>query len=605
MKKLFLQKLCVIPALLLVFGIAVSFASCDLSDLFNGGTSVPSPGPGPGPGPGLEPEVPIEPPDDPNVPPSISNQNPFPIDYTFGNMNQTEGNVTAVIITAKEGKSPGAVSNIRYNGITAVPQTAGYYPVTFDVAAATGWNAASGFPAGTLTVTPQGGGNPPVVGGNQTPNGFIYTETASAVTIIGYNGTSKNISIPAQINGKPVTNIGFSAFAYNELTSVTIPNSVTVIETYAFIHNCLTSVTIPSSVTTIGESAFYSNLLTSVTIPNGVTRIERNTFTANRLTSVTIPNSVTYLSGFGINQLTSVTIPNSVTTIGVGAFMQNQLTSVTIPNSVSTIGASAFADNQLTSITIPNSVTSIEYDVFSENKLTSVSIPSSVTTIGEYAFAENKLTSVTVGAGVTLGSADQVGVLRPAFPLDLDNIYNGNGKLAGTYTRPNTSTTVWTLQGATLNCTHNGAAHLPGDASGPLPHGANCACTIVPGVVSVYIEKPITNRENLPAAKFDAVVAIINPKIAAWEVEGHTYLDRLVNNIVEIKVTSENGNSRYDPTTRVITVRADYLEDVENSFPNALYNAIHAVLSRHMGHDTGDIIRLAKMVPGTVWGAEA
>jgi hypothetical protein len=122
-------------------------------------------------------------------------------------MNQMAGNVIAVTITAKEGKSPGAVSGLH---------------------------------AGNLVV---------IAGGNQTPDGFIYTETASAVTIVGYIGASKDVSIPAQINGKPVTTIGENAFINKQLTSVTIPNSVTAIGQVAFDYNQLTSITIGAGVT--------------------------------------------------------------------------------------------------------------------------------------------------------------------------------------------------------------------------------------------------------------------------------------------------------------------------------------------------------------------
>ncbi len=57
----------------------------------------------------------------------------------------------------------------------------------------------------------------------------------------------------------------------------------------------LTSITIPNSVTSIGEFTFYdcTNLI-SVTIPNSVTSIGDDVFrNCTNLTSVTIPNSVT------------------------------------------------------------------------------------------------------------------------------------------------------------------------------------------------------------------------------------------------------------------------------------------------------------------------
>jgi uncharacterized repeat protein (TIGR02543 family) len=72
--------------------------------------------------------------------------------YIVGNLNQIAGSVTAVTITADIGWSPGAIINIRYDGDTTIPQAAGIYSVTFDVAAATGWNAATGLYAGTLII---------------------------------------------------------------------------------------------------------------------------------------------------------------------------------------------------------------------------------------------------------------------------------------------------------------------------------------------------------------------------------------------------------------------------------------------------------------------
>jgi len=85
------------------------------------------------------------------------NQTPVAGDYDIGNLKQPAGGVTAVTITPKSGKSIGA-RTIYYEGTnglaksTAIPQDDGAYAVTFDVAAASGWNAASGLYAGTLFV---------------------------------------------------------------------------------------------------------------------------------------------------------------------------------------------------------------------------------------------------------------------------------------------------------------------------------------------------------------------------------------------------------------------------------------------------------------------
>jgi hypothetical protein len=109
---------------------------------------------------------------------------------------------------------------------------------------------------------------------------FQYTVENSAVTITGYTGSAKNVTIPERINGLAVTVIGDGAFREKQLTSVTIPGSVTVIGNSAFRNNQLTSVTIPNSVTTIGNSAFLDNQLVGITIPADVNIATRNTMTS-------------------------------------------------------------------------------------------------------------------------------------------------------------------------------------------------------------------------------------------------------------------------------------------------------------------------------------
>ena len=143
-------------------------------------------------------------------------------------------------------------------------------------------------------------------------NDFTFEDNGSGITITGYTGTESDITIPAEINGKPVTAIKDGeyqrrVFPYN-LTSVIIPNSIITIGKYVFYDNNasadakrLTSVTIGNSVITIGDGAFEYNSLTSVTIPNSVTTIGNMAFDANPLTSVTIGANVTLNSSNSYN----------------------------------------------------------------------------------------------------------------------------------------------------------------------------------------------------------------------------------------------------------------------------------------------------------------
>ena len=249
---------------------------------------------------------------------------------------------------------------------------------------------------------------------------FTYGTSDGEITITGYSGVGGAVTIPATIDGLPVTRIGNSAFqGSSSFTRVEIPNSVIAIGESAFFGcSILTTVAIGSGVTNIGTDAFLRcTSLVSVTIPNSVITVGKNAFNGcTSLTAITVDSLNSFLSSvdgvlFNGSQTELIqypggktggdyTIPNSVTKIGGGAFYDAfRLTSVTILNRVTAIGDDAFYGCfGLTELTIPNGVTSIGGTAFIGcNGLTRVTIPNSVTGIGVGAFTDcTGLAAITV-----------------------------------------------------------------------------------------------------------------------------------------------------------------------------------------------------------------
>ena len=203
--------------------------------------------------------------------------------------------------------------------------------------------------------------------------------------LIGGSSTSNHFTIP---EGTTEIREGMIPLS---TTSVTIPESVTIIGENAFRRTQLTRVNIGNNVTTIGKKAFADTPLNNVTIGNNVITIGTGAFVNTRINYVIIPNSVTTIENYAFanTRLDSINIPDSVTSISSYAFARTPLTTVTIPDSVTIIEKNAFANTQLSSVTIPDSVTTIESNAFANTQLTNVTIPDSVTTIGPNAFDSN------------------------------------------------------------------------------------------------------------------------------------------------------------------------------------------------------------------------
>ena len=281
---------------------------------------------------------------------------------------------------------------------------------------------------------------------------FSYRVIEDAIEISDYpEDAVGEVDIPAEIDGKPVTSIGDSAFARcGGITSVEIPSSVTSIGHSAFLRcGGLNSVTIPGSVTSIGLGTFYlCGQLTDVTISPGVTSIGSRAFeSCFRLSSITLPPSIVSISSSAFDDcldLRSIdvesenldyasvegvlldaarstlvrcpegksgfySIPKGVATIGDRAFSAcGSLTNVDFPASITNIGGRAFEGCiGLTSVAIPKGVTDIGGSAFSGcTRLVSVVFEGGVTSIGGSAFSNCRaLTNFAIQRVTAIGSS--------------------------------------------------------------------------------------------------------------------------------------------------------------------------------------------------------
>jgi len=261
------------------------------------------------------------------------------------------------------------------------------------------------------------------------PTTDVFTTSTlsdGTLRITGYSGDSRNVVIPAQIDGMQVTEIGYNAFSNQNLTSVVIPEGVTRIDNYAFNDNpSLGRVSLPSTLKYLGVGAFIQCGLSEISLPEGLISIGDQAFGGNRgITSVHIPASVT---GFGEGvfngcyDLDSFTIAEGNTAIKVVddiLFTANGRTLLwylpykteteyAVPARVTKIGGFAFERDfsyttSMTKITLPEGLKSIGMCAFRRNHLlTEITFPSTCTRIDGNAFEQcRSLKEVTLPEGL-------------------------------------------------------------------------------------------------------------------------------------------------------------------------------------------------------------
>ena len=242
-----------------------------------------------------------------------------------------------------------------------------------------------------------------------TSGDYTYTllEDGSA-RIIDYTGDAEALTVPAELDGHLVCQIGDRAFtACFSLTSVTLPEGLTSIGEDSF-QRCesLASIALPAGLTAIGDNAFFSCGLTSIALPDSLTSMGANPFLGcSSLTAIDIsPNHPVFAQTDGVlyekasgtlvcypagKADSSFAVPEGTLSIGDDAFAGCfSLTSIALPEGLTSIGEGAFVGCFfLRTIALPDSLMTIGDSAFVGCfALSAVALPEGLTSIGEGAF---------------------------------------------------------------------------------------------------------------------------------------------------------------------------------------------------------------------------
>lgn len=265
-----------------------------------------------------------------------------------------------------------------------------------------------------------------------------------------------SVTIPAEINGTPVTSIGSYAFLYKkQLISVDLSQAaITEIGDSAF-NGCslLEEVTFPDKLTKIGDLAFNGcKSLKEVTFPDTLQTIGYQAFKSNeKLTSVDLSNTtVTTLGKFAFGYCTSLEtfiFPDTLTSLGNsdGASVFTDCKSLKVMRLADSPEGVVFA--------LPETLTYIGKHTF-ENCFAAdvnakVVIPESVKEIGEAAFyykgsadpiiqivVKNKDISQYSGDAFKVYSRDSKRIIVLPTMSAYNSYYSGAGRAQGCLTYP-------------------------------------------------------------------------------------------------------------------------------------------------------------------------
>lgn len=122
----------------------------------------------------------------------------------------------------------------------------------------------------------------------------VLQKADNTITVTGYTGNLRSVTVPGILYGQIVNEIGSNAFSGKTgLQTVTLPDSMKIIGNSAFARcGGLQSVAFGNSLVSIGDNAFSLCALSRISLPASLRSIGNSSFSGNKLTVVIIPDSV-------------------------------------------------------------------------------------------------------------------------------------------------------------------------------------------------------------------------------------------------------------------------------------------------------------------------
>lgn len=275
----------------------------------------------------------------------------------------------------------------------------------------------------------------------ETAESCFKTITISNEAIItDYDSTcGSKVVIPSKINGVVVSTIGTRAFQDKNLTSVKIPDTITIIDPGAFQNNKIENVILNNN-TYIGYNAFDSTVSSNKDLVKEETK--ESCFEASLLKDGTVA-----ITGYDETCGLDVVIPSTIGGYPVstikgsedleivrelntkenstfndlnfyddkevkvrkvipepsnveGSFVNSNVKRIVLPDTLKIVKSNAFWNSYITSIDLGNSLETIESNAFYGVKITNLVISNSVSVIGDYAFSQGSLKNIKVGNGL-------------------------------------------------------------------------------------------------------------------------------------------------------------------------------------------------------------